>query len=255
LYFECVGSPFDFIDETLTKDWAGLRTELKKVGITPTASYTTQPMGNPSGGQSQGFTYSGNLQASIHWDLNELLRVPGLSFNISAAWSTGKNLSADYIGNSFPVQSAYNAPDNGANNLTLGELYLRQRLFSNALIIAAGRLAPGATFATMPVFNNYLNGAINSVPGALGTNDATFTNYPPGVEWGTQAIYNIDPVFQLAAGVYNTNQSSAGGGKGGLNFAFQQGNRGVLTVVQINYLFNHAPQDTGLPGQYTLGVL
>ena len=253
LYFECRGRTFDFIEETLTKDWGGFRTELNTLGITPTASYTTQFLGNPSGGQSKGFTYAGTLQASISWDLHKLLRVPGLSFNVGSAWSTGKNLSANYIGNNFTVQSAYGSPNNGTNNLTLGETYLQQQLFNNSLVIAAGRLAPGNTFATMPVFNNYVNAGINPVPGTLGTNDATFTLYPPGAEWGAQAIYNITPTIQVAAGVFNTNQSSAAGGKGGVNFAFQQGNRGALSVVQLNYLFNHAPEDVGLPGQYTLG--
>ena len=101
LHFECVGRGFDFVEETLTKDWAGLRTDLSELGIKPTASYTTNLMGNPGGGQSRGFTYSGTLQASIFWDLHKLLRIPGLSFNIGAAWSTGKNLSADHIGNIF----------------------------------------------------------------------------------------------------------------------------------------------------------
>jgi porin len=253
LYFECVGQAFDFIEETLTKDWAGFRTELSGLGIAPTASYTTQFMGNPSGGQSRGFTYSGTLEASINWDLDKLLGISGLSFNVGAAWSTGKNLSAEHIGNRFTVQSAYTSPGNGINNLTLGETYLQQRLFNNSLMIAAGRLAPATTFATMPVLNNYVNGAINPIPGALGTNDATFTSYPPGVEWGAQAIYNISPTLQVAAGVFNTNQSSAGGDEGGLNFAIQQGNRGALAVVQINYLINHGQGDTGLPGQLTLG--
>jgi len=210
-------------------------------------------MGNPSGGQSQGFTYSGTLQASINWDLQRLLGTPGLSFNVGGAWSTGKNLSAGYVGNSFAVQSAYSAPGNGTNNLTLGQIYLQQQLFNNSLLIAAGRLAPQSTFATMPVFNNYLNAGINPAPGALAINDATFALYPPGVEWGAQAIYNITPPLQVGAGVFNTNQSSALGAKGGLNFAFQQGNRGVLSVVQLNYLFNQASGDTGLPGQYSLG--
>jgi porin len=253
LYFECVGQPFDYMEETLTKDWAGFRTELSRVGITPTASYTTQLMGNTSGGQSRGFTYSGTLQASIFWDLHKLLGIPGLSFNIGGAWSTGKNLSADYIGNSFTVESAYSAPDNGTNNLTLGEMYLRQRLFNNSLVIAAGRLAPGSTFAIMPVFYNYVNAAINPGLFALGINDATFAFYPPGAEWGAQAIYHITPRFEVAAGVFNTNLSSALGAKGGLNFAFQQDNRGALSVVQLNYLFNDVPGDTGLPGQYSFG--
>jgi porin len=173
--FECAGGPFDFNEETMTKDWAGVRTELNRLGITPTASYTMQLMGNPSGGQSRGFTYAGTLQASIFWDLEKLLGLPGLSFDIGGAWSTGKDLSTDYIGNSFTVQSAYTAPNNGTNNLTLGQVYLQQRLFDDSLVIAAGRLAPDNTFATMPVFDNYLNGAINAVPGVLSINDATFT--------------------------------------------------------------------------------
>jgi len=248
-----VGQPFDYIEETLSKDWGGLRTELSPLGITPTASYTTQLMGNPVGGQSQGFTYAGTLEASINWDLHKLLGIPGLSFNVGGAWSTGKNLSADYIGNKATVQSAYTAPGNGTNNLTMGEMYLQQNLLNESLVIAAGRLAPQGTFATMPVFNNYLNAAINPAPGALLINDATFASYPPGVEWGAQALYNVTPALQVAAGGFNTNRSSALGGKGGLNFAFQQGNRGALSVLQLNYLFNHAPGDTGLPGQYIFG--
>jgi porin len=253
LYRECVGQPFDFIEDTLTEEWAGIRTELNRLGIAPTASYTAQFMGNPSGGQSRGFTYAGTLQAAIFWDLDKLVHIPGLSFNVNGAWSTGKSLSADYVGNIFAIQSAYSAPGNGANNLTLGEIYWQQQLFDNSLVVAAGRLAPQGTFATMPVLNQYINGGINPVPGHLGINDPTFTAYPPGVEWGVQAIYNITPRFQFAAGVFNTNQNSAGGAKGGLDFSLQQGNRGALSVVQVNFLFNHAPQDTGLPGQYTLG--
>jgi porin len=253
LHFECAGRPFDSIEETLTKDWAGLRTDLSELGIKPTASYTTDLMGNPAGGQSRGFTYSGTVQISIFWDFAKLLHLAGLSFNIGGAWSTGKNLSADHIGNNFWVQSAYTAPGNGSNNLTLGQIYLQQQLFDNSLILAGGRLAPETTFATMPVLNNYINQGINPVPGSLWTNDDTFTSYPPGVEWGAQAIYNLSPAFQVAAGVFNTNQSSALGGKGGVNFALQQGNRGVLTLVQLSYFLNHAPDDKGVPGQYSFG--
>ena len=253
LHFECTGRSFDMIEETLTKDWAGLRTDLSELGIKPTASYTSELMGNPGGGQSRGFTYAGTVQVSIFWDFAKLLHLRGLSFNIGAAWSTGKNLSADYIGNNFWVQSAYTAPGNGSNNLTLGQIYLQQQLFDNSLILAAGRLAPATTFATMPVLNNYINQGINPIPGSLWTNDDTFTSYPPGVEWGAQAIYNLSPAFQVAAGVFNTNQSSALGGKGGVNFALQQGNRGVLGVIQVSYFLNHAPDDKGVPGQYSFG--
>ena len=111
-----------------------------------------------------------------------------------------------------------------------------------------------STFATMPVLNQYVNGAINPVPGHLVINDFSFTGYPPGAEWGAQGIYNFSSRIQIAAGLFNTNPNSAGGGKGGADFALQQGNHGALSVAQINYFANHASGDTGLPGQYAVGV-
>ena len=101
----------------------------------------------------------------------------------------------------------------------------------------------------MPVLNQYINGAINPIPGHLAINDFSFTGYPPGVEWGAHGIYDVGKRFQVDAGVFNTKPNSAAGGKGGADFALQQGNRGILSVAQVNYFLNHASGDTGLPGQ------
>ncbi len=249
LYLECVGNPFESVADTLTRDWAGFRTLLTRLGITPTGSYTAQLMGNPSGGRSQGFAYAGELDALIAWDLHRLLGVPGLSFTVGASWSTGKSLSAQDIDNAFTVQSAFS----GTGNVRLQQMYLQQQFFDGALTIAAGRLAPANTFAALPVFNNYLNGGINPVPGSLTINDPTFMQSPPGVEWGAQAVYHVTPAVQVSVGVYNTNPSAAAGADHGVNFSLQQGNRGVLTVVELDYQFNQAKGDAGMPGQYTIG--
>ena len=157
------GQPFDFIEETLTKDWAGFRTELSRLGITPTASYTTQLMGNPAAASHGDSPTAGRCKPRSSGTSTSSSAFQAFRSTVGGAWSTGKNLSADYIGNSFTVQSAYTAPDNGTNNLTLGEMYLQQQLFNNSLVIAAGRLAPGSTFATMPVLNHYVNAGINPV--------------------------------------------------------------------------------------------
>jgi porin len=76
---------------------------------------------------------------------------------------------------------------------------------------------------------------------------------PQGWNGACKRCTTLPPRWQLAAGVFNTNQRAAAGRQGGLNFALQQGNRGVLAVVQVTYLANHAPGDSGLPGQFTLG--
>ena len=246
---ESAGKPFDFINETLTREWAAFRAGLTRLGIAPTTAYTAQFMGNPSGGQNRGFTYAGTLEILIAWDLRALGGPPGLSVNVGASWSSGTDLSSEFIGNVFTVQSAFT----GAGRVNLQQVFLQQQLFDGALSLAAGRLAPGNTFATLPVFNNYLNGAINAVPGSLGINDPPFVASPPGVEWGAQAIYRVTPALQLAAGVYNTNPFAAAGQDHGINFSFQQGNRGLLTVAQVDYLLNQARGDAGWPGQYTIG--
>lgn len=249
---DCVRKSFDPLTETLTKDWAGLRTDLSNLGITPTLSYAAQFMGNPSGGQSQGFAYAGQLNGSINWDLHKLLRVPGLSFYVSATWATGRDLSAKYIGNTFDVESAF-AVFSGNSYVSLQELYLQESLFNGKLTLTAGRLAPGNTFATIPVVGNYLNGGINGNPGSIPTNDRIFTASPPGVEWGGQLTYNFAPRFQFATGIFNTNPNAAAGADHGVNFSLQQGNSGVLWVTQFSYLYNQGPGDTGLQGEYTFG--
>ena len=251
LLFICVGKPFDAIKETLTQDWAGYRTELMSLGITWTLSYTAQFVGNPSGGQSQGFTYAGTLEALIAWDLHKLLGIPGLSFNVESSYSSGQNLSEKYIGNMFAVQSAFT----GGGNVNLQQIYLEQQFFDGALAIALGRLAPANTFATLPILNNYINGGINDIPGSLGINDSIFTSSPPGVEWGAQVLYDVTPTIEVATGIFNTNPYAAAGNNNGVSFAFQQGNSGVLTVGQVSYLYNQDKGNAGLPGEYTIGGL
>jgi len=253
LRFECVGQTVDFLADTISRDWTGYRSELAKLGITPAISYTAQVMGNANGGRAAGITYAGTLEAEWTWNLEKLLRIPGLSLNFEAAWSTGRSLSADDIGNIFAVQSAYTSPSGGTNNVTLGEVYLQQRLFDDKLVIAVGRLAPGATFATLPVFDTYLNNGINGIPGSLPINELPFTIHPPGGEWGAQVTYTLVPQIQVSAGFFNTNPQAANGAHGGLDWTFQQGNNGVLSIYQVTYLHNQERTDRGLPGLYTLG--
>jgi porin len=249
IHLECVGEPFDLLAETLTRNLAGIRGFLAALGITPTASYTTQLMGNPRGGVSHGFTYAGALDAMVTLDLDRLLGVPGLSFTVGASWATGASLSAQDIGNVFPVQSAFS----GTGTVSLQQMYLQQQLLDAALTLAAGRLAPGSTFGILPVAGNYLSGGINPIHGSLSIDDSAFAQSPPGVQWGALAAYDLTRAIQIALGVYNTNPLAAAGANHGVDFSFQQGNRGVLTVAQLTYRLNQARGDAGMPGEYALG--
>jgi porin len=102
----------------------------------------------------------------------------------------------------------------------------------------------------MPVLNNYVNAAINAVPGSLGANIPSFAAYPPGVEWGAQALYNLTPALQVEAGVFNASRQSAAGANGGADFSRGGDGTGVLSVIQVTYL--NRPR-TGMPGFYAVG--
>src|ERR687887_1458286 len=49
----------------LTGNWGGLRDELESAGMTLTATYTTDLLGNPLGGNTQGFRYTGDMAVDL----------------------------------------------------------------------------------------------------------------------------------------------------------------------------------------------
>jgi porin len=240
--FGCKDERVDW-EETMARDWQGLREEARDMGITPSASYYSALQTNTAGGSHQVWGYVGQLTTALDLNFDKLLRIPGMSLHVSNYWGTGSNLTAA-IGSVFPVSTNYGVGSH------LGEIYLQQKLAHGNLTVAAGRLAADYTFASLPVFDNYVSAGINSNPFSILTNDHSYVGPPPGLEWGAEAVYNVASDVQAAAGVFNTNQNSANNGN---VFAFQQGNKGALVTAQVTYLRNQAARDHGKPGQYTAG--
>jgi porin len=240
--FGCKDEAFDW-EETLTSDWNGARAEAIKLGITFSGSYFSALQTNASGGPRQVWGYTGQLTTALDFNFEKLLKIPGMSFYVSDTWGTGSSLTAT-INSVYPVNIDY------ALGAYMGEIYLQQKFLKDDLTVAAGRLAASYTFAELPVFDNYVSLAINPTPVSLLSNDSSYTGPPPGLEWGAQAIYNLTPVVQVAAGAFNTNPNSATNGN---VFAFQQGNKGILGTAQVSYLRNQGPKDDRKQGQYTAG--
>lgn len=240
--FGCKDEDFDW-EETLTGDWNGARAEARRLGITPSGSYFSAPQTNASGGPHQVWSYTGQLTTALDLNFEKLLKIPGMSLYISSSWGTGSSVTGT-IHSVFPVNINY------AVGAYVGEIYLQQTLLKNNLTVAAGHLAADSTFAGLPVFDNYVSFAINPTPVSLVSNDPSYSGPPPGSEWGAQAVYTATPVFEIAAGVFNTNPNSPMNGN---IFAFQQGNKGVLVTAQVSYLRNQRPNDEGKQGQYTAG--
>ena len=240
--FGCKDEVHDW-DETLTNGWDGRRDKIRNLGITPSGSYYSALQTNVTGGPHQIWGYVGLLTTSVDFKFEKLLKIPGMSLYFSDLWGTGSKLTAN-LGSVFPL-----TPDHSVR-AHLGEIYLQQKFLHGDLTLAAGRLGASYTFAGLPVFSNYVSGAINSTPESLVANDLSFVGPPPGLQWGAQAIYNVTPAVQVAAGVFNTNANSANNGN---VFDLQQGNKGALVTAQLTYLYNQSSNDKGMQGQYTVG--
>jgi porin len=245
-YSECKHEDFDFFEETLIRSLASTREAMKERGITATLGYSSSLMGNLSGGSNRALAYAGQLSASMDLKLDQLLRVPGVSLQVNGTWGTGTNLSAT-LGNLMPISEIY------ATGYFLGEMYLEARMRDGAFTVDAGRLVPGLTFAFLPAYSNYLNGAVNPNPVMLPLNDSAFAPLPPGTQWGAQALYYPARNVEVLAGVFNNNPNSAAGARHGADFILNEGNKGALWTVQANYLVNARRTEKGKPGQYSLG--
>ncbi len=243
----CKDEEFDW-DETLSQDWTGIRSKMRQVGISPSLSYTGALQTNATGGPHQIWSYAGQVVAGLSVDLEKLLKVPGMSVYVGGSWGTGSNLSGS-LHNLFPVNSFY------APTYYLGEMYLQQILLNKRLTLVGGRLAAANTFATLPVLANYVSYGMNPNPYPLGGNDITFFGPPTGTEWGAQATYNVTPVIQVSAGLFNTSLNSANGQNHGTDWTLQQGNKGALVVAEVSYFPHTIASDQGRQGEYTVGFL
>jgi carbohydrate-selective porin OprB len=242
-------SRFDMAEQTLAADWAGARAWTVKHGITPTLSVTFQPMtSNTTVAGGRGWSWVTQVNLGIAFDLGKVAKAGGLQLYAGMAYLSGPSLS-DKIGSLYTVQSAA-----GGYGFWAGELYLQQTVDDGRLSFAIGRLTSSPSFASLPVAFNYLNSAVGwGNPNALGLNDANFTGFPLGIQWGAQVVYQLTPTVELGLGLYNNDPDAAAGYEHGFHFTLQDGNVGSLVVAQVSWMRNAVPASRGLPGQYTLG--
>ena len=238
--------PSWFAWDTATGNWGGARQRLVNAGLTPQASYTTDLLANPTGGQKHGFAYAGLLEGSLTFDLETMLGLKGLEFFIAGSWASGRDLSAKDIGNLFTVSQVFSG-----QSVRLDQMYFQQTLFDDALNLAVGRLSTDDDFATSDLYSNYVSTAINDIPLSITENVASFST-DPVASWAVRAIVQPTDQIRLAAGVYNADPDVGEDRKNGVDFELNPED-GVLAIAEAGCQWNQAEGDTGLPGDATFG--
>lgn len=235
----------------LLDDWMGLGPAMRTNGVVLAGDFTTDLLGNPVGGLSQGFAPATSLGLQFQWTPGDLgpLSLPDTEFVTSMIWRTGENLSAEHIGNLFTVAQLY-----GGENLRLYEFMLRQYLLDRQLELQIGRQGAFDQFLAFPIFCNYVNN------GTCGSPKGTYFSIPafgqtvyPTSSWGAFAKWKgLDDPWYLQAGGYLLDSDNGANDTHGLNWTFDV-DLGAAAMAQAGYLIHQAPGDPGLPGSYAVG--
>ncbi len=231
----------------MTGNWNGWRYKIAKKGVDFISSYVTDLMGNPVGGESRGFTYTGSFGLAMNVDFERAVGIDGFAFTVSAVWRTGTSLSLSKIKNQFNVQQVF-----GSQTVKLNELYLYKSFQDERFIFKVGRLDAGNDFLQSNLYDQYVNNAFDGNPVAVFNNFA-MSAYP-NATWG--AYLSVVPVKRVLGkvAVYNANRNIFKNRYHGVNFTFHSTN-GVIWITEWGYELNQEKGDKGLPGNYRVGFL
>ena len=230
----------------LLGDWWGLRTRLEADGITPTLTFESDIAGNPVGGKRRGFTEADNLGLDVHFDLDKLCGLKGGTFIFSTSQRSGANLSDIDVGNTFTIQQVY-----GRETWQVINVAYRQKLFDDRVELRIGRIAAGDVFDVSPYDYIFMQNAIDGNPVAIFLNAPGMTAYP-NATWGAELKVQTTERTYLRGGVYNGDiEHTHELHDHGLDWSM---NGPVFLIAEAVYQTNQLKGDTGLPGNYKLGI-
>jgi porin len=239
-------TPFQLVlpREHLLGDWFTTRTWLEDHGITPTLTFVTDSLGNPSGGKEQGFTTANNVGLDLNFDLEKLGVLEGGSFLFSMSYRFGGSLSANYIHNAFTVQQVF-----GGETFRVVTLAYQQKLFDDRVELRLGRIAAGDDFLVSPYNYVFVQNGFDGNPVGIFFNSPGMTAYPNDT-WG--ALVKVRPTARIyiMGGVYNGDPSIRDNSNHGVDFSMDGP---LFAIGEIAYQPNSLPGDRGLLGNYKAG--
>ena len=227
-------------------DWDGQREKLAHKGVTFSQTYTTNVLGNVSGGMKQGARYDHSVGWDVNFDLERFVGMIDTQFHISGLWRQGQNLSKAVIGNDLVVSTIY-----GHEQFRFYFLYLEKAFLDKRFTIRIGRIAAGDDFASSPLYGTFVSNAVDGVPISIPIN-LFFTVYPTAT-WGTRAKLNLNDDFYVLSALYNGDKGVERDSMYGLDFSLRL-KQGVAFAQEFAYAPKNGIGEAQLPGHYKAGI-
>jgi porin len=227
-------------------DWKCLREELANEGVTFGSTFTTDVLGNVSGGMKQGARFDSSTGWDVNFDLEKFAGLIGTQFHISGLWRAGQNLSKAVIGNDLTCSTIF-----GNEQFRFYFLYLEKDLLDKRLNIRAGRIAAGDDFASSPLYGIFVSNAVDGVPISIPIN-MFFSVYATST-WGARAKYYLNKDFYLLSGIYNGDSAVSRNDMYGFDFSMRF-KQGLAFAQELAYAPAAGVGPMGLPGHYKGGI-
>jgi porin len=239
-------TPFQLVlpREHLLGDWLGARTWLEDHGVTPSLTFVTDALGNPTGGQRQGFRGANNLGLDLRFDLEKLSGLTGGSFAVSFSERFGASLSEEDIGNVFTVQQVF-----GGQTYRIVDVAYQQKLLDGRIELRVGRIAAGDDFLVSPYNYVFVQNGFNGNPVGVFFNAPGMTAYP-NATWGGLVKGKPTERTYLMGGLYNGDPSIRENKHHGADWSMDGP---LFAIGEVGYQSNGLPGDQGLIGNYKAG--
>ncbi len=233
-------------------DLNGTRTFLENKGVEFFGGYTAEVWGNTRGGLKTGAVYTGLLDFGLNLDFEKLVGWQGASFSTTWLWLSGRDASEDLVGNSLTISNIA-----GFNTFRNLELWFQQELWAREngpalLSLRVGQLTADSEFLISDYAATFINGT-------FGWPDFAYTNLPeggPGYPMGAPGVrlaVSPTPWLTVLAAAYQGNVFAQNVNRAGFYWRLDR-TQGYTWLGESQFRWNHAAEETGLPGQLKLGA-
>jgi porin len=229
---------------TVTGEWGGLRSRLRRAGLELSVGWTTETAYNARGGDRDIARYTDQFAFQAMLDLDRLLGLPDAKLQITFTDRNGDNLSDDArLGTLQQVQEVYGR----GQTWRLTQLWYNQTYLNSLVDWKVGRLTVGEDFASFDC--DFMNLTFcGSQPGNI-VGDYWY-NWPVS-QWATRLKLNLPAATYAQVGVYQQNPGFLESHDAYLPNN-PSGTKGALVPVELGW----KPTLAGgtLAGSYKLGV-
>ncbi len=242
----CDGIPVPSIATSLPArgDPTGMRKWLSEHGITYAVFYTSEALGNVSGGIRQGALYGGKLETAVSANLEKLIGWQGLSFFSNAFQIHRTSGPRDQHFTSMITISNIEA----FSSTRLSELWFEQKLFDDRFSIRIGQLTTDAEFFISEYSRMFISSDWPTIIGAnIPSGGPAYPLATPGVRWK----FDPNAHWSMLVGLYNGDPGDqAFVNRTGTNFRV---NDPPLLMGEIQHRYNQEKDSRGLAGIVRLG--